>query len=538
MKRTPKFLFFLVAALVTAQLPAAAQPVATAEYIYLLAQDTLATEKLEITAGSWVGVLNWKGQPAIKWTQSLNTSAAGTTAAPGNYKLEVFAAGAPATGTPLQHALFRQSGDTIIVDMASGGATDTQKVPSAPGAYVVFNQSLTNIITAATRAVPTGAGTFHVLLAQGGQRLPVTVRRSSDTVSATMGGVEMLAVFDSRGLISEIRVPSQALTVLRKGATAPAAPAPADYSAPSDAPYSALNVTIPTDRGYNLAATLTSSSSNERQPVAITISGSGLQDRDSRILTVPDYAPFREIADTLGRRGIAVLRFDDRGFGGSGGRETLTSATSADFADDVRSIVSWLKSRPDIDPARIYLIGHSEGGMIAPMVAAANPDIRAIVLLAGSAQNGRQILMYQNEQLLKAAGLPDRARDSIMATVPAQLDSLAKANAWMGFFMSHDPIATIKRVQQPVLIMQGETDQQVTPGQADLLAAALTSAGNNNVTTRKFASVNHLFLSDPSGAPQGYATLSNKKLPKTVLGTIADWLATNAGTTPRVQRLF
>jgi pimeloyl-ACP methyl ester carboxylesterase len=233
-----------------------------------------------------------------------------------------------------------------------------------------------------------------------------------------------------------------------------------------------------------------------------------------------------------------VLRFDDRGFGGSGGRETLTSATSADFADDVRSIVSWLKSRPDIDPARIYLIGHSEGGMIAPMVAAANPDIRAIVLLAGSAQTGRQILMYQHEQLLKAAGLPDRARDSIMATVPAQLDSLAKANAWMGFFMSHDPIATIKRVQQPVLIMQGETDQQVIPGQADLLAAALKSAGNANVTTRKFASVNHLFLSDPSGAPQGYATLSNKKLPKTVLGTIADWLATNAGTTPRVQRLF
>ena len=261
-----------------------------------------------------------------------------------------------------------------------------------------------------------------------------------------------------------------------------------------------------------------------KTPVVITISGSGPQERDSRIGTVPGYEFFRQIADTLGRRGIAVLRFDDRGVGESGGRESAVKSTSADFADDVRSIVAWLRARADVDATRIALAGHSEGGLIAPIVAASDPRLKAVALLAGPAYDGRQVLMYQNRQVIdKAPALSAGQRDSIWKTVPAALDSLSNANPWMAFFMSHNPRTTARQVKQPVLLLHGETDRQVTVEQADSLLSALRSSGNRDVTLRKFSATNHLFLTDSSGLPGGYAQLKDPKVRKDVLGALADW---------------
>jgi uncharacterized protein len=220
-----------------------------------------------------------------------------------------------------------------------------------------------------------------------------------------------------------------------------------------------------------------------------------------------------------------VLRYDDRGVGASTGRESRVVATSADFANDVREVVKFLRGRTDVDGARIALVGHSEGAVIAPMVASQDKGIRAIALLAGSAYTGRRISMFQNQDLVNQNRSLTRAqRDSIMATIPARLDAAAKSEPWVEFFMQHDPLKVARLVSQPTLILQGETDRQVTPEQADTLAATLRAAGNADVTVQKFGATNHLFLADSVGAAPGYASLPDKRIRRSVLGALADWL--------------
>jgi dipeptidyl aminopeptidase/acylaminoacyl peptidase len=325
-------------------------------------------------------------------------------------------------------------------------------------------------------------------------------------------------------------VPSQNVRVTRvDGARAAPGAVKPDYSAPADAPYTAQDVTVTTQAGLKLTGTLTLPKFLPRggAPAVVTITGSGQEERDESIPGVNGYRPFRQIADTLGRRGIAVLRLDDRGTGGSDvGPTGTTGPTSADFADDIRAGLAYLRTRPDIDGNRLALVGHSEGGMIAPMVAATDPKLRAIVLLAGPAHTGRAILKYQQEYAADSMlHLSGARRDSALRAMAAKLDSSANAVPWMHFFLDYDPIATARRVKQPVLILQGATDRQVTPDQGPELAAAFRGGGNRDVTLKVFPSTNHLFLTDPIGNPSGYASLPSKNVRPDVLGTIADWLA-------------
>lgn len=169
-----------------------------------------------------------------------------------------------------------------------------------------------------------------------------------------------------------------------------------------------------------------------RVPAVVTITGSGAQDRDEYIPLVHGYRPFRQVADTLGRRGIATLRFDDRGTGSSTG--AFAGATSADFADDVRSAVRWLRSRPDIDASKIFLVGHSEGGVIAPMVAASDPMLAGIVLLAGAARNGGDIIAFQQRYAIEhdtSVAAPAK-RDSVLRAAAGAIEGLAR-DPWMAF---------------------------------------------------------------------------------------------------------
>jgi dipeptidyl aminopeptidase/acylaminoacyl peptidase len=286
-------------------------------------------------------------------------------------------------------------------------------------------------------------------------------------------------------------------------------------------------VTVTTPGGHALAGTLTlPSSARGAVPAVVLVSGSGPQDRDSRIPGVPGYRPFRQFADTLSRRGIAVLRLDDRGVGGSGGARA--DVTSADLAGDVRAAVAYLRGRREIAPGRIGLVGHSEGGMTAPMVASADPRIRAVALLAGPARVGRDVLLHQNRRAVDAmSGLTAAQRDSVMATVPAALDSLGAANRWYGFYLGYDPLPAARRLRAPVLVLHGANDRQVTADQAPELAAAVRAGGNRDVTLRVFPGLNHLFLPDPEGTAdlERYAGSPSGDLPPEVLGALADWLA-------------
>jgi uncharacterized protein len=299
-----------------------------------------------------------------------------------------------------------------------------------------------------------------------------------------------------------------------------------DYSAPLGAPYIAENVAVTTPMGHTLAGTLTlprNASATNRVGAIVTITGSGAQDRDEALNTPPGYRPFRQFADSLGRRGIAVLRMDDRGTGGSTGNHS--TATSADFAEDIRAGLAYLRSRPEIDPARLGLLGHSEGGLIGPLVATKEPELRAAVLMAGPSWGGRRILEFQMGNNTRGnASLTGARLDSALARIPLVIDSLRRVNPWMRFFIDHDVLAVARTMKTPVLLLNGATDLQVTREQAAELAAAIRESGNRDVTAHVFPNLNHLFIYDPVGTPTGYARLTRSAVEPEVVGMVVDWL--------------
>ncbi|MCZ8206023.1 alpha/beta fold hydrolase [Gemmatimonas sp.] len=501
-----------LAGLLPARLHAQQAPVT---FVYLRGTDTIATETVVPGDGVVKGSLAYRGQPRVEWEQ-LRT--------PLRLTLTVFAAGSAADAAPVQIASFAPRGDSMAVEVGMRGAMRPQMVAIRPGAVALLNSSLMHSALLTQLARETARTVLPVVLAQGAQAFDATITRQGDTTTMAMAGMAIM-IIGRDGIPDEVRVPMQNLRAVRAGGPVSLAPAaPISYDAPANAPYTSEHVIIPTPRGYTLAGTLTKPNvARGSVPVLVTISGSGPQDRDSRLPGIRDYAPFRDIADTLGRRGIAVLRYDDRGVGESGGRASRDSATSEDFADDVLSVVQYLRSRPDVDGTRIVLAGHSEGGLIAPLAAVKDARIRAIALLAGPAITGRKVLEYQNENGIRAAPVTEAQRDSLRRTVPAALDSLQRTNRWMRYFMTTDPLVTARRVTQPVLVLQGDTDMQVTPEQAETLAAALRGAGNRAVTLRRFPATNHLFLTDSSGSPTGYAALTDTKVRAEVLGALVEW---------------
>jgi hypothetical protein len=278
--------------------------------------------------------------------------------------------------------------------------------------------------------------------------------------------------------------------------------------------------------GHVLAGTLTlpnGASAANKVAAVVTMTGSGPQDRDETLPTPPGYRPFRQFADSLGRRGIAVLRMDDRGTGASTGDHR--TATSADFAEDVRAGLAYLRTRPEIDASRLALLGHSEGGLIGPIVAVKEPQLRAMALLAAPSWGGRKILEFQLNNMTRGdTSLKGAKRDSALARIPLRIDSLRASNAWMKFFLDHDVLAIARQVKTPVLLLNGGTDQQVTPEQTAELAAAIKSGGNSDVTYRVFPDLNHLFLYDPVGFPGGYGRLTRSAVEPQVVGTVTEWL--------------
>ena len=300
-----------------------------------------------------------------------------------------------------------------------------------------------------------------------------------------------------------------------------------DYSAPADAPYTAEEVVVKTPAGHTLAGTLTlpkSASRKKRVSAIVTVTGSGPQDRDENI-GLPGFRPFRQLADALARRGIAVLRMDDRGTGASGG--TFKGSTSADFAEDIRAGLTYLRTRPEIRANRLAVLGHSEGAIIAPMVAEKEPTLRAIVLLAGIAQPGRTALHFQLKNGIEHnTKLTPEMRNSQIAEIPKRIDEMMAADPWMKFFLTYDPSSTMRRVKTPVLILTGSRDQQAVPEEVALQEAAFKEGGNKDVTARVLPDLNHLFVQDTDGFPGNYAKLPPPLMMRTdVVGMITDWLA-------------
>jgi uncharacterized protein len=329
-------------------------------------------------------------------------------------------------------------------------------------------------------------------------------------------------------------------------------------------PYSSEDVTFPNKKGgFNLAGTLTYPSSGGPFTAVIMITGSGAQDRNEELL---GHKPFLVIADYLTKHGIAVLRYDDRGVGGSGG--DFGKSTSLDFATDAEAAFAFLKTNSHINPKMVGLMGHSEGGMIAPIIASRNKNVAFIVLLAGPGTTGKQILISQSELIGRADSVPEKElqdnlamsrkiyeliekeKDSkkladgireVIKNSTADLTEDQKKEAgltdaaitgmimtvtsdWFTTFLRLDPSVYLKKVKCPVLALNGEKDLQV-PCKENLAAieTALKSGGNTHYLIKEMPGLNHLFQHCTSGSPTEYIRISETFSPE-VLGIIAKWI--------------
>lgn len=312
--------------------------------------------------------------------------------------------------------------------------------------------------------------------------------------------------------------------------------------------------------GTQIGGTLTLPKEKGPFPAVLLITGSGQQNRNEELM---GHKPFLIIADYLTRQGIAVLRVDDRGAGKSTG--DFNKATTADFATDVESGIAFLKSRHDIRPDKIGLIGHSEGGVIAPMVAARSKDVAFIVMLAGTGVDGAQILIAQGELISKAAGANDQVlkfnrhfQEAVFAVLKSEQDpatmeaainaAIAKeiqllpeaqraavttetagsgkiySSPWMRYFISYDPAPALQKVRCPVLVMNGDKDLQV-PATLNLPAieAALRAGGNKDYSIKLMPGMNHLFQTCQTGAPSEYSKIEETMSPL-ALKTMGDWI--------------
>jgi pimeloyl-ACP methyl ester carboxylesterase len=317
-------------------------------------------------------------------------------------------------------------------------------------------------------------------------------------------------------------------------------------------PYVEEEVTFENDAaGLTLAGTLTRPEGEGPHPAVVLLSGSGPQNRNSK---VAGHDLFHVLADHLTRRGVAVLRYDERGVGASEG--AFDGATSADFAADAAAAVRFLYQHPAVEADAVGLVGMSEGGIVAPMVHTDRVPVDFLVLMAGPSVPGHEIWVEQQATIAAAQGAPPSVVDSLRSTqrrlatvlrttsdsaaiaeqVRPMLETrgatdeqiqtqLAQLTApWFRSFLRYDPAPTLRRVDVPVLALYGSNDLQVPPAQnAEPMRSALAESPSDDVTVRVLDGLNHLFQPAETGLPTRYAQIDTTMAPE-ALETIATWV--------------
>ncbi len=331
-------------------------------------------------------------------------------------------------------------------------------------------------------------------------------------------------------------------------------------------PYKEEEVSFPnSEQGFSLGGTLTLPEGEGPFPAAVLVTGSGSQNRDEEIF---GHKPFKVIADHLTRKGIAVLRYDDRGVGSSGGN--VAGSTTEDLASDARSAMDYLLKRSEIDHSKMGLIGHSEGGMIAFMLASSLKDLAYIVSLAGPGVDGKTILLEQSNHIARLSGAVDAilednwnvmdgvyellienesyeswrektldftskfysekgrwnySDEEIERGKENLLASISEASyAWMRYFVMFDPAPLFGSITCSVLALNGEKDCQVLAEKnIKAIHDGLTKAGNTKTLTLIIPGVNHLFQHCETGLVNEYGIIEETFDPNT-LELISDWI--------------
>lgn len=404
---------------------------------------------------------------------------------------------------------------------------------------------------------------------QGAKGIPMTAasyERDTLTLRHDLAAIQYKGVLVNKDSIAGVFTQGSfrlALGLNRKSQEAISALRPQNPTLPY--PYRSEDVTFSNPAGnFSLAGTLTMPETGTRFPAVVLISGSGPQNRDEELM---GHKPFLIWADFLTRHGYAVLRFDDRGCYQSKG--DFSTATTFDFATDAEAAFNYLRTRKEINPKKIGLMGHSEGGIIAPLVASRNKEVAFVVMLAGTGIRGKDILLQQQVLIGKASGMSDKdistngkmnaeifdmvdkitQTDSLKAHLNLYLqeksnelpelknkknkdelfDSQLKKilNPWMLCFLRYNPVPMLENVKCPLLAINGSKDLQV-PASTNLpsINKALKSGGNKHFKTMELQGLNHLFQECKTGAPSEYGNIEQTISPL-ALETVLKWLQEN-----------
>ncbi|MBA3673254.1 MAG: alpha/beta fold hydrolase [Gemmatimonadaceae bacterium] len=416
------------------------------------------------------------------------------------------------------------------------------------------------------------SGVLHAVMTsidQGAGRIPAIIELQGDSVVTTMAtaGARYAAVLSSAG--DSLRgsfVQRASLPLVMTRVTTLDVPRRPQTPKPPF-PYRTDTVSFESAPGVRLAGTLFIPAGRGPFPAAVLVTGSGPQDRDE---TMAGHKPFLVLADHLARHGIATLRYDDRGFGSSSGK--FDAATSADFATDAEAAVHFLRSRALVARGRIGILGHSEGGLIAPLVASRSAEVAFVVLLAGPGMPGAKLAVLQTRSMLVAAradsatvtravrfntrvyelamlpidsatlmsrllgetetffaSLPREAQTAQVRAILQQASSRA-ASPWFRYFLAYDPAPALRRLRVPVLALNGTLDSQV-PFDENLgaIRLALEAGKHRDHTLVALPELNHLFQPAKSGALSEYAKIDETIAPA-ALAAIVAWINDRFGT--------
>ena len=544
------FHLLLNAALLLADGTAAAQPAPAqpaqgqAEFVIFIGGKAVGREQVNLSqsAGNWIITSSGSTTGPVQVANNRFEMKYGADWQPLELHLEGSVAGKPI-------ALRTSFGMTTAVNEITQVGFTTSKTDQVSVRTIVLpNNFFASYEALAVRLAGSSTGTELPAYIAPQAEIKVTVKAvSSETLSAPGATIEVrrfdlafqnpggpLAVtvlVDGRSRLVRLEIPSAGLAVVRE-----------DIAAVSVRPQSARNptdidVTIPAN-GFNLAGTLTTPPAvapRLRHPAVILVAGSGPVDREATVAGIPI---FTQLAGSLAQQGFVVLRYDKRGVGQSGGRSERV--TIHDYADDVAAAVRWLRRRKDVDNNRMTVAGHSEGGAVAMIAASKTDQIDALVLIAAPGRSGSDLILEQQRHLLAQLTPDEKEREAkidlqrrIQTAVLSGIgwqgipDDLRRQadTPWFKSFLSYDPAQVMKRVRQPILILQGDLDKQVFPHHADTLGE-MARGRNRKVAAEvvHLPGVNHLLVRAATGEVSEYGDLREKTIVPEIAQRIADFL--------------
>jgi pimeloyl-ACP methyl ester carboxylesterase len=537
-------LLLTLAAPLFAQQAAPAAPGATSTYLVFLNGRPIGRETLTVRTGPEGATISGDGQigAPINLMTSREEIRYRADWTPESVTLDGRLNNVPFT----QRTTFR---DGSAVSEGTNPAPFNTTDPIGPRTVVLPNTFFTAHEALGRRLVANGetSGEFHAFVAPGVD-VPFTIRSATTSQMQTgtttfpvrrfellfanaTGELLINLVTDERGSLIRLTVPAQALDVVRDDIASSNSRTNV-YANPGDEA-----VTIPA-AGFNLGATLTrpqGASLPARLPAVVLLAGTGVNDRDGYAAGIPILG---QLAGAFADAGFLVVRYDKRGYGQSGGR--TESVTLTDYAEDARTIVTWLSKRKDIDPKRIALVGHSEGAWVALLAASREKRVAAVAAIAAPSTTGSELVLEQQgraleqinaepaerqqkielQQKIHAAVLSGKGWEDIPAPLRQQADT-----PWFQSLLAYDPAKVVDDVRQPMLFVQGQLDRQVPIEHLERIAdLARRTSKSKSVEVVSVRGVNHLLVPAVTGEVSEYGTLTDRTVSGEVTTAIAGWL--------------